>query len=144
MRNLPLSEALPDARKPAPAKPGHRTGHRPLQRNPSIDAPPSAQYVWAVKEFTPYQKKVVQRYYDNRDAIMLTKLQEMATELYLADTDKKRERIWQRVHKAMINLKIKDAIIEHIMSARSPEVLAMNIEDWLRRADAAQASRKKT
>lgn len=84
------------------------------------------------KEYTNYQKSVISRYYDNLDAIMLTKLQELVTELYLADSDDKKDRLWDRAHKAMLKLKIKPAIVEHIMKTRSVTVLAKNVEDWLK------------
>lgn len=83
-------------------------------------------------DFTPHQKKIVDRYYDNRDSIMLTKLSEIVTELYLADTDAKRKRLWDRAEKAMRNLKIKEQYIEHIMTQRKPELLASHLKDWSR------------
>ena len=84
------------------------------------------------KDHSNYQQKVISRYYDNLDSIMLGKLQELVTELYLADTEKKKERLWDRAHKAMTKLKIKPNIIEHIMKTRSTMVLAKNLEDWLK------------
>jgi hypothetical protein len=79
-----------------------------------------------------YQKKVISNYYDNLDNIMLTKLQEMVTELYLAESKAKADKLWDRVEKSMIKLKIKPAIIKHIMSKRSAAILAKNLEDWLK------------
>jgi len=85
-------------------------------------------------EFSDHQRKVIDRYYDQRDAIMLNKLQELVTELYLAETDKKRERLWARVRAAMVNLKVKTGLIDHIASSRDPAILARNVQDWLRTA----------
>jgi hypothetical protein len=81
-----------------------------------------------------YQKKVIERYYDQRDAIMLNRLQELVTELYLADSEKKRDQLWKRVRGAMENLGVKPGLVEHILSRRSPETLAENLKDWLRAA----------
>ena len=61
---------------------------------------------------------------------MLQKLGELVTELYLADTASKTERLWQRVNKAMVKLKFKPAIIDHIMKKRSVEILAKNLQDF--------------
>jgi hypothetical protein len=88
----------------------------------------------AKKEYTSYQKDVISGYYENLDAIMLTKLQELVTELYLADSAARQKRLWARAHKAMVKLKIKPAIVEHIMKTRSVTVLAKNVEDWLKSA----------
>ena len=84
-------------------------------------------------ERTPHQKKIIDRYYENRDGIMFNKLSELVTELYLADTDKKRDSLWKRVEKAMNNLKIKPATVAHILAQRKPELLADHLKDWMRR-----------
>ncbi len=85
----------------------------------------------AKNDRSKYQKQVISRYYDNLDTIMLTKLSELVTELYLADTPAKQARLWDRAHKAMIKLKIKPAIIEHIMQRQNIQILAKNLNDWL-------------
>jgi len=84
----------------------------------------------AKKEYSQYQKSVISGYYDNLDTIMLQKLGELVTELYLADTQTRRERLWQRAHKAMVKLKIPPAIIDHIMKKQDVEILAKNLQDW--------------
>ena len=83
-----------------------------------------------VKEHTNYQKKVISRYYENLDSIMLGKLQELVTELYLADSQKKSDRLWERAYKAMVKIKVKPAVVDHIMKTRSVEVFAKNVQDW--------------
>ena len=83
-------------------------------------------------ELSKHQKGIVNRYYEHRDTIMLNKLQEMVTELYLADTDRKRNQLWKRVETAMNNLKITPRVIQHILEERDVEVLARNVQDWLR------------
>lgn len=85
----------------------------------------------AKNEYSEYQKAVISDYYDNLDTIMLGKLGELVTELYLADTQSKQNRLWQRAHKAMIKLKIPPAIIDHIMEKKDVKVLAKNLQDWL-------------
>jgi hypothetical protein len=39
-------------------------------------------------------------------------------------------RLWQRVHKAMVKLKVPPAIIEHVMKKRDVQILAKNLHDW--------------
>lgn len=84
------------------------------------------------KKHTNHQKNVISNYYKNLDGIMLSKLQELVTDLYLADSQAKTDRLWERAQKAMEKLKIKPAIIEHIMKSHSVTVLAKNIENWLK------------
>lgn len=82
-------------------------------------------------DFTPHQRKIIDRYYDHRDAIMLEKLSELVTELYLAETDKKREQLWKRVASAMANLKVKETVASRILAERKPDLLAKHLKDWI-------------
>jgi intergrase/recombinase len=86
----------------------------------------------AQREYSDYQKKVISKYYDRLDVLMLQKLQELVSELYLADTDAKQNRLWERVHKAMLNLNLPSALVEHIIGKKDVEILARNLQDWLR------------
>ena len=85
----------------------------------------------AKKELSKYQQSVISGYYQNRQSLMLQKISELVTELYLAETKTKQDKLWQRVQKAMENLKVNPAVMEHIMKTRSAEVLAKNLQDWL-------------
>lgn len=86
----------------------------------------------APQEYSKYQQDVISRYYGHLDTLMLQKLQELVSELYVADTEAKRARLWQRVHKAVVKLEIPPAIIEHIMNKKDVEILAKNLQDWLK------------
>jgi hypothetical protein len=85
----------------------------------------------AGKEYSAYQRDVISRYYDNIDAITLTRLQELVSQLYLAESKPKQSKLWEKVHKAMLKLKVKPAIIEHIMNKKDVVILAKNLGDWL-------------
>ncbi len=85
----------------------------------------------AKSERSKYQTGVISRYYDHLDTIMLQKLGELVTELYLADTPARQNQLWQRAQRTMLKLKLPPAIIEHIMEKRSAEILAKNLQDWL-------------
>jgi hypothetical protein len=82
-------------------------------------------------EYSTYQRDVIGRYYENQETILLQTLQELVTELYLADSETKKQKLWERAHKAMTKLKIKPAIIEHIMAKGSVEILAKNVAEWV-------------
>ena len=89
----------------------------------------------AQREYSKYQQNIISHYYANLDIIALTKLQELVSELYLADSAAKRDRLWQRVHKAMVKHKVPAPLIEHIMARRDVEILAQNLQDWLSRRE---------
>ena len=74
-------------------------------------------------ERTPYQSKVIKRYYDNRENIMVQRLSELTTELYLAE-GKKRERVWKRISTALEQLGVSPAKIKWMMNRDNPAQLA--------------------
>lgn len=88
-------------------------------------------YTPAMPDYTPHQRKIIERYYDHRDDIMLTRLQELASELYLADTPGKQDRLWKRVRTALAQLKVPADRIEHIVASRDPAILAKNLRELL-------------
>jgi len=79
-------------------------------------------------DFTPYQEKIIKRYYDNRNDIMRQKLAEMTTDLYLAE-GKKRARLWKRVAAALTNIGISQARIDHIVASDNPSFLVKLLEE---------------
>ena len=88
----------------------------------------------AKDEYSDYQKAVISDYYANLDSIMLDKLSGFVSELYLAESQAKENQLWQKARKAMEKLNIPQAIIEHIMEKRDVEILAKNLQDWLKRS----------
>ncbi len=85
----------------------------------------------AKKAHSKYQSELIGRYYNHLDTIMLQKLGELVSELYIAETEAKKVRLWQRAQKAMVKLKVPPGIIDHIMKRQSVEILAKNLKDWL-------------
>jgi len=92
----------------------------------------------ANSRYSKYQLDAIEGYYEHLDTIMLQRLQELVTELYLEESDKKKKRLWERAHNAMCKLKIHPTIIDQIMKSRDVEILAKNVQDWLK------TSQKKT
>ena len=73
-------------------------------------------------EHTPYQKKIIQRYYRNFDAIKFQQLSEIATELYLAE-GKSRDRLWRRVGESLRKLEFPEPRISHLLEKKDPALL---------------------
>lgn len=82
-------------------------------------------------DYSPHQRRIIERYYDRRDEIMLTRIQEIVTELYLAETDKKLDQLWRQADKAMKGLKVPPSVVQHILSQRKPEILVTNLRTWI-------------
>lgn len=86
----------------------------------------------AKQEYSNYQKKVIQNYYQHKDTIVLTRLQELVTDLYLSETPAKTKRLWQQVEKALDKMKLKPATKARILEKQNVEILAKNLNEWLR------------
>ena len=74
-------------------------------------------------DYSPYQQKIIKRYYKNYDSIQSQKLAEMVTELYLAE-GKKLDRLWTRVADTLTRLEFPASRIEHLLQKRDPALLA--------------------
>ena len=86
----------------------------------------------AKQEYSNYQKKVIQNYYQHKDTIVLTRLQELVTDLYLSETPAKTKRLWQQVEKALDKMKLKPAVKSRILEKQDVQILAKNLQQWLR------------
>ena len=76
-----------------------------------------------------HQKKIISRYYDNRDQIDSQRLSELVTNLYLTDSAKKLEKHWTTAGEIMERLKVPKTRIEHVMKQRDPAILAEVVKD---------------
>ena len=74
-------------------------------------------------DFSPYQQKIIKRYYNNYDAIASQRLAELVGELYLTE-GKKREKLWTRVADLLTKLEFPASRIEHLLEKRDPSLLA--------------------
>src|ERR1041384_7249484 len=72
-------------------------------------------------EYSKYQQKVIQRYYDNRDTIALQRAGELVTELYLA-TGKKRQKHWDSLALHLGKLGVKPETLAHLRAQDKPEL----------------------
>lgn len=86
----------------------------------------------AKQAYSKHQQGIIRRYYDNLDTIALQRLGELVTELYLAQGSAKQAKLWERADKAMVQLKVKDTLRQHIMEQAQVEILARNVEDWIK------------
>ncbi len=79
-------------------------------------------------DLTPHQQKIVKRYYNNLDAVKLQRLQELVTELYLAE-GKKRTKYWNDAKKAMEQIGVPQSRIDVLVKEDKPEMLAELVKE---------------
>jgi hypothetical protein len=80
-------------------------------------------------DYTDHQRKIIKRYYDNRDQLDEQRLAELVTSLYLATTEKQREKLWTSAKETMERLEVPKSRIEHVCAKRDPAVLAEVVKD---------------
>lgn len=76
------------------------------------------------QDLSRHQRGIVNRYYEHRDTIMVGKLAEIVSELYLATDAKKADKLWKSAHTALGNTEIDAATIERVVAARDIKQLA--------------------
>ena len=70
-----------------------------------------------------YQDRIIRNYYQNRDDIMLQRLGELVTDLFLAE-GKAKSRIWKRVAEILEKLKVHKGEIERLVRSDNPTLVA--------------------
>jgi hypothetical protein len=79
---------------------------------------------------SPYQQRVIRDYYRNQDAILLQRLGDLVTELYLAE-GKSRARLWQRAAATLEKLKVPSDQVRHLVQSDNPTLLANTLKQLL-------------
>jgi len=73
-------------------------------------------------DLSPYQEKIVKRYYRNYDSIQAQRLADLTTDLYLAE-GKAKERLWTKVGQILTKLEFPQSRVEHLLARRDPALL---------------------
>ena len=77
-----------------------------------------------------YQQRVIHNYYENQGDIMLQRLGDLVTDLYLAE-GQARSRLWKRVSVALEKLKLPGNRIKHVVGSDNPALLAEVLKELL-------------
>ena len=78
----------------------------------------------AKRDLSSHQKKIVDRYYEHRDTIAVHKLGEIVSELYLADSKKKQDQLWNRATTQLKNASAEPQQIDRLLETRDLNALA--------------------
>ena len=85
-----------------------------------------------MSEYTPYQQKIIKRYYDNQDTIQRQRLAELVGELYLAE-GKKKQKLWASGAAAMQKLGVPQSRIDHLLKQGNPALVAEVVKELERK-----------
>lgn len=70
-----------------------------------------------------YQQRVIRDYYRNQDAILVERLGDLVSDLYLAE-GKARTRLWKRAAATLEQLGIPADHVQHLVQSDNPGLLA--------------------
>ncbi|MEM9352549.1 MAG: hypothetical protein AAGA92_06010 [Planctomycetota bacterium] len=84
----------------------------------------------ANREYSAHQRKMINNYYKNRDAMALQRLGELVTELYLAE-GKSRATKWKQAAGALEKLGLPQSRIDHLMEKSDVTLLAKVLEELM-------------
>lgn len=71
------------------------------------------------QEYSRTQRKIIDRYYQNEDTIVATRLAEIVSDMALADGDaKKLDRLWKRAEQALARTKLNPAEVRTVLERR--------------------------
>ena len=76
------------------------------------------------QDYTKYQRGVINRYYEHKDTIVLTRLQELVSELYLCTDAKKAAAMWKRVETALTSAGVSGARADKVLAEKDLKGLA--------------------
>lgn len=82
----------------------------------------------AEREYTPYQLKVIERYYRNQPTLLRQRLADLVGELYLAK-DNNKPRLWARVEEILRSLQVPETRIAHLLQRKDPQLLALLVKE---------------
>ena len=82
----------------------------------------------AERDYTPYQQKIIQRYYAHQPQLLLRQLAELVGDLYLAQ-GKKRQQLWRRAAEIMQKLGVPQARIDHLVRQGDPSPVAVVVKE---------------
>ena len=86
----------------------------------------------AERDYTPYQQKIIKRYYDNQDALQHQRLAELVSDLYLAE-GKKKQKLWAAAAAAMQKLGVPQSRIDHLVKQGNPALVAEVVKELERK-----------
>ncbi len=77
-----------------------------------------------------YQQRAIRNYYENQGNILLQRLGDLVTDLYLAE-GQARVRLWKRVAETLAKLKVPPKRVQHLVAGDNPALLVDLLKELL-------------
>ncbi len=82
-----------------------------------------------VKGYTQYQRKVIKNFYDNKDLRLIQKLGELASNLYVETSEKKKETGWKKIKKMLTDLKVHPHEVEYLTKDKNLSMISKKLAE---------------
>jgi len=82
-----------------------------------------------VKGYTGYQRKVIKNFYENKDLRLIQKLGELASNLYIETSEKKKETGWKRIKKMLTDLKVHPHEVEYLTKDKNLSMISKKLAE---------------
>lgn len=80
------------------------------------------------RNYTPYQQKIIKRYYGEQPTILRERLAKLVGDLFLAQGTS-RARLWKQAAEAMTKLGYPADRVTHVTTSDKPELLAAVVKE---------------
>lgn len=81
-------------------------------------------------QLTKHQQSIVKRYYENLDTVLLQRVGEQVTDLYLAE-GKKRTKLWESISVSLAKLGVPKSRIDRVRDSDDARQLATLLQELL-------------
>ncbi len=82
-----------------------------------------------VKGYTGYQKKVIKNFYENKYLRLIQKLGELASNLYVETSEKKKETGWKKIKKMLTDLKVHPHEVEYLTRDKNLSMISKKLAE---------------
>jgi hypothetical protein len=93
------------------------------------------------REYNKAQERIINRYYEHRDTIMLDKLAEIVGEIYLCTDPKKKNTLWKSAYAALQKTGANAVRVQNVIAMRKVEELAKLVNELTLGAGPAPAGK---
>ena len=87
-----------------------------------------------VKGYTQYQRKVIKNFYDNKDLRLIQKLGELASNLYVETSEKRKETGWKKIKKMLTDLKVHPHEVEYLTRDKNLSMSSTKLAEMYEKA----------
>jgi hypothetical protein len=81
------------------------------------------------KGYTPYQKKAIKNFYDNKDTRLVQKLGELVSNLYLETNEKKIETGWKKIKKMLTDINVHPGEVEYLAKDKNLSIISKKLDE---------------